>query len=339
MFIPEKAPDPRPIEGSQEAEIMILGDNPDGHAMKAKKPFGHGAETVLQDCIHQAGMVRPEVCITNFLFDTTRLENFFVYNSNSLGPSQIKRDISGYKASLWSLIKQVKPKVIVTLGELPCYILTGDQHLSKIRGYPYSLKDKDTGEHICWVIPSLHPGKMIWSNYEWRYYLAHDIRKARKIVENPSLCHPKMDIQIATSLKDIADMCAQIKAAKVTSWDIEVSNFHTSCMGFSWKDLHGVSVPIDSRWTELEEIEVWKMMNSILSDPDITKITQNGSFDVQFVAQEIGIFVKNYQIDTMISHSIQFPDFLKGLGFLGSIYTYHPYWKDELEGKSIKSED
>ena len=38
--------------------------------------------------------------------------------------------------------------------------------------------------------------------------------------------------------------------------------------------------------------------------------------------------------DTMIGHSIIYPDFLKGLEFLGSVYTDLTYWKDEADFKT-----
>jgi hypothetical protein len=52
----------------------------------------------------------------------------------------------------------------------------------------------------------------------------------------------------------------------------------------------------------------------------------------------MGIFVRGYIEDTMMSHSIMYPEFLKGLGFLGSIYTDLPYWKDMVNFKNIKKE-
>jgi uracil-DNA glycosylase len=315
------------------ADILIVCPSPDGYAMKEGKPIGHGAETVLQDALHQAGLIVQEVCTTSFIYDKVDITPFW-RSDGAKGKSQVKGNLEPYKKTLWETIQTVKPKLIVPLGDLPTYILTGDSRITTIRGYPYKLAD--TG---IWVLPSLDPHKMVWQNYIWRHYLSHDLKKANEIVSGRKTAHPDFTVVIPEVLSDALAWFDILDTKPKLAVDIEVSNYHTSCIGFAYETDHGISFPIDMRWTEDEELIIWNRIARILESTTIEKVLQNGAFDVQFLIAELGIFIKNFTIDTMISHHIMYPDFLKGLGFLASIYTYHPYWKDELHGKSIKEDN
>lgn len=339
LFMPSKPQRQQPLEYSGQAEILIVGQHPDGFAITAGKPFAHAQETILNNCLHQAGLIRAQVAMTNFVWDTTKIEKIWKDGKNrgsSRGAKRIVGNIDPYKQSLWEIIKKIKPKVIVPLGDLPTYVLTKRDKTTAIRGYPFTLAD--TG---IWVVPSLEPGKMVFSNQEWRWYLAHDLRKARRIAENSSIVTDwsQCKLVVPSSFAEAVALLDEISKHRLMAWDIEVSDFHTSCMGFCYKPKLGISIPIDMRWSLQEEHYIWCRIARILEDESICKIVQNGVFDVQFMYQELGIYVKNYTVDTMTGHHIMYPDFRKSLEFLASIHTFYPYWKDELGEKSIKEDN
>ncbi len=56
------------------------------------------------------------------------------------------------------------------------------------------------------------------------------------------------------------------------------------------------------------------------------KVFQNGMYDMQYL-WSMGLTVVNPRHDTMLLHHSLVPEMLKGLGFLGSIYTSEPAWK------------
>ena len=335
-FMPTAPARVQPTVGADQCDIMIVGSSPDGFAIKTPKPFAHAQETILNNCLHQAGLIQAQVFMTNFIWDQVNIDKLWSPKRKKNPANRIIGNIDPYKQSLWSLIKQVKPRVIVPLGDLPTYVLTKRDKVTAIRGYPFSLAD--TG---IYVVPSLEPGKMVFSNHEWRWYLSHDLRKARRISENADVVvtWDKCKIIIPKTFVEAIVLIDMIAKQPKVAWDIEVSDFHTSCMGFCYEPRVGISIPIDMRWTEQEETYLWRKLAALLENPNVCKIVQNGVFDVQFMANEMGIFVQNYSIDTMTSHHIMYPDFKKSLEFLGSIHTYYPYWKDELAGKTIKEEN
>jgi len=332
---------PMPGMGNENASIMIVGDCPDAHAMKAHRPFAGPRETVLEGCLHQAGLTKSEVYITNFINDDTSLIKYWGGQTNR---KKIKANIDGYRDLLISEIKRVRPDVIVTLDELPTFILTSKQSLAgknAVRGYPFIWKLLDELESplSIIIIPSLPPGKMIWSNYIWRHYLSHDLKKANDLSKNRELLwQPEIEAIIPTTFieaKEYLNYCSNFDCLSV---DIEVANYEVSCIGFATSPTKAFSIPTDMRWTIEEEVAIWNMIANILKDKRITKIGQNFIFDIHFLAYKMGIMTYGKIIDTMMGHSILYPDFLKGLGFLGSIYTRQPMWKDAVSFKDIKKE-
>lgn len=328
----------RTTEGNPEAKIWIVGDCPDGYALREHRPFAGPQETVLQNCLHQAGLIKHQVFLTNLVYDRKDRDKIW-RSAGHKGPSQLKQSVKPYVDELAALAAERRPEVVVALGELTAFSLIKRSGITRIRGYPFFSE----GQGIK-VIPSLHPADMIRFNYIWRHYLAHDLIKARKVADDPSLLLPPTTIVIPDTFNDAMHWLDYFANKSGVAADIEVANFQTSCIGFADKPCHGVSIPTDDRWSELEEVHIWRGIARILEDPAIVKCGQNWIFDAHFLAKTMGIFSTGYKpgepklIDTMMAHSIMYPDFSKGLEFLGGTYTYHPYWKDELHIKTIKDE-
>jgi hypothetical protein len=63
-------------------------------------------------------------------------------------------------------------------------------------------------------------------------------------------------------------------------------------------------------------------------------------YDITFIYRAWGIKVIGAEDDTMLLHHALQPESLKGLGFLGSVYTDESAWKQMRKRKStIKRED
>ena len=83
------------------------------------------------------------------------------------------------------------------------------------------------------------------------------------------------------------------------------------------------------------------LVGQLLRNPSV-KLFQNGVFDLSYLLR-MGFVVNNCQHDTMLLHHALYPELLKGLGFLGSIYTSEPAWKlmrlDHREHEELKSDE
>jgi DNA polymerase len=329
-FIPDTSQGLIPGVGNINADILILGDCLDTYARKNSKPIAGPAEGVLQDCLHQASLTQRDVYFDNFLPDIHTDKLYKFWNERS---KKIVGNVDGYKQRIDAIIQKVDPKIIVALGEISAKVLTDNGMTAKTRGYPF----KREGYQI--IIPAQHPRSMIWTNYIGRYYLSHDLNKARKLCENSSLLYnPEIEIKIPQTFEEAKETLKLLRAFSKLSVDIEVANYEVSCIGFAPRADLAYSIPTDMRWTLAEEVELWNLIADILADTNISKIGQNFIFDIHFLIYRMGIFTYGPIIDTMMSHSIMYPEFLKSLNFLASIHTFQPYWKDMVKFKDIKAE-
>ncbi len=126
----------------------------------------------------------------------------------------------------------------------------------------------------------------------------------------------------------------------MVGFDIEVLNYEVSCISFSSTPELACVIPIADRWSLDEELLIWRGIQKVLGNRGSLKIVQNGMFDIPFLLTHNGIETRGEIHDTMVGHSIIYPELPKSLGFLGSIYCgSQPYWKDTVKFKSIKGED
>lgn len=311
-------------------DILLIGSHRELEAVKVNKQLPSAQETVLEQALHMAGLTKGSVNFINLFSESTTLSPFWQDHSKP-AKRMFKPAAETWIKRMWDQIEGLKPKVIVPLGEVPVKAVLNRTDYTAIRGYPFEKIDRI-------VIPSLHPKDMIWSNYIWRFYLANDLKRAKEFTEGAKIIEPDLRI-VETAQEAIACLTQVLMQKEPVAFDIEVSNYEVSCIGFSNKRDIAFTIPIDERWSIEDEVYIWRAIAKVMECPDLIKITQNGIFDTYFIFYKNGILCRGVVEDTMIGHSITYPDFLKGLGFLGSVHTRYTYWKDQSPHKSIKKED
>jgi len=168
--------------------------------------------------------------------------------------------------------------------------------------------------------------------YMWRYFIYHDLRKAKREMVDRVVRRPNVSYLIKPSYVEIHNFLDEAeKSGERIAFDIEVVNLEVSCISFAYAD-KAISIPFVYEGKEYlspdQEVEVWKHIASILENSSIPKVGQNLVFDTQFLFRKYGIVTRNID-DTMIAEGVLAPDFPKGLDFITSIYTSEPYYKDE----------
>jgi hypothetical protein len=126
------------------------------------------------------------------------------------------------------------------------------------------------------------------------------------------------------------------------SFDIETrrgahGTWYISCIAFSSIPTEAYCIPLMRQdrtpyWPNIsDESLIWRAIAEILNLPNVTYITQNGcAFDGPILRKH-GVVLEKMSngFDTFSSHSLLAPDLPHDLGFLVSIYTDEPYYKDE----------
>jgi uracil-DNA glycosylase len=224
-----------------------------------------------------------------------------------------------------------RPNVIIGLGAVASWFLLRDPRITKIRG---AVAASPYGK----VLPTFHPAYLLRGAWKMRPVVTFDLIKAGREAEYPDVRRPPRFVYIPESPDDIEKLYPELNSAERISLDIETVADQITCIGFAWNEQNVLVIPIfdwrqenKSYWSHNEESAIWGMIKTIceLPIPKIVrpKVMQNGLYDIHFLWRKYGIAPANCEHDTMLLHHALHPEMLKGLGFLGSLYTSEPAWK------------
>lgn len=224
------------------------------------------------------------------------------------------------------------PNLIVCLGNTPLWALAGQSGITKVRGTTL-LSSHTVLDYK--LLPTYHPSAVL-RQWDLRPTVVADFMKAKRESGFPEIRRPPREIWIEPAISDIITFRDQfIRGCDLLSTDIETSGQRITCIGFAPSCDKAIVIPFDdaraksgSYWsTREDERRVWHIVRGILEDKTIPKLFQNGAYDIAFLWRAYGIRTFGAKEDTMLlSHALQ-PESLKGLGYLGSIYSDEGSWK------------
>jgi uracil-DNA glycosylase len=237
-------------------------------------------------------------------------------------------------------ILAVDPNLIIALGNCALWALCGHTGVSKLRGTTQETTHLVSGFKL---LPTYHPAAVL-RQWELRPTTVLDLAKAGRENAFPDIRRPACEIWIEPTLSDIRTFINDhIQGCDILSVDIETSGRRITCIGFAPSHSRAIVIPFDDErrpdgnyWPDhSSEASAWGLVRSVLVDSDIPKLFQNGLYDIAFLWRSYGIGVRGCRHDTMLlSHSLQ-PESLKGLAYLGSIFTDHGPWKSERKVETI----
>lgn len=333
--------------GKPNAKIAIIGDYTNNWDHNALEPFSGPNGTVLEQCLHAAGIIKGEVYLTNLFKSKSRVKPT---KKEGPAPDYFNESKGTFtdagRAHLEALRQELETldcNVIVTCGPAAFAALCGLRKLATYRGYVFEARGLNRAVK---VIPTHHPGAAVRGMYTYRYMIMSDLKKARVESASRELTRPERTLVYNyESVDEALQWLEYYEKQPVVSADIEVVNFEIACISFSSDPKVGCVVPLGTTvfqpngWTEDEEMQLWRGFQRVLGNPDSEKVMQNGIFDIQFMLANNGLVTRGHLRDTMIAHSVMYPELPKGLGFLGSIYCgSQAYWKDTVKFENIKDE-
>lgn len=334
-FLPDKPQRIVPGFGSQTAKIAIVGEAPGSYEDQALKPFVGPAGTVLEACLHAAGLIKSECYLTNVIKVRPRNNVIDPYFSTTKGT--FTNEGHEWVNYLHEELNAHGANVIVACGATAQAALTGTHKVMKYRGY---LMESIGLAEVRKVIPTIHPAAALRGMYIYRHMIAADLKKAKAQSITRELVRPERQLVYDfNTVDEVLQWLEYYEKAEILVFDIEVLNYEISCISLSSDPNLAISIPLADKWTESEECLIYKALQKVLGNPASVKIVQNAIFDVHFLLTRCGIEVRGDIHDTMIAHSIMFSELPKGLAFLGSVYCgAQAYWKDLVKFTNIKEE-
>jgi hypothetical protein len=195
-------------------------------------------------------------------------------------------------------------------------------------------------------LPTYHPAAVA-REYTLRHTVVMDLQKAERQSHFPEVRWPKREIWVEPTIGDLHDFKERfIGRNALIAVDIETSRAQITTLGIAPRGDVGLVIPFfdprakgRSYWpTADDERLAWGFVREIMRDRDIRKVFQNGLYDIAFLYRSVAIKVKGATDDTMLLHHSLQPESLKGLGYLGSIYTDERAWKHMRTSTTIKQD-
>lgn len=217
--------------------------------------------------------------------------------------------------------------LVLALGDLSLWALTGE----KLQDHRGTILFADGGLR---VIGSHNPRTLI-KDQSLLPILSMDIKKAWKESLQQRSTFPQRSIYIIQSLQDMDKAVSLILKGTQFSFDIETAKQQVTMICFAPSSSQVFVLPFwyhdHNFWDEPTEVQMWLRVQQLLASP-LRKVAHNSVYDLTYLI-EMGLRVRFPVEDTMLkSHSNEI-EWLKSLGFLGSIYCNEKSWKNMRVGK------
>lgn len=310
-----------PAIGSADAKIMVVGEAPGVDEEQQKQPFVGVSGQFLTRYLSRAGFQRSEVFLTNLCKYRPKGNKFALLKKTV----QLKEGL----AELSEEIEKVNPNVILAVGAWPMFYLTGKTSdkggpgtgISNWRGSVVA----GIGDHIPAaegrkVLITYHPAFVTRpEGFNLNPIFLNDLRKLQKEVHSPVLSYPPYESFIDPD--HLPSLAADMAQSDWLTVDIETFGNDLACIGFADSTHRGLCVTYECPYG-------WEIAQSLLAS-DQPKIFQYGTFDINWLQWWKGWETSGFAFDTYIAAANLMPGFPKGLGFLTSIYTPFPYYKED----------
>lgn len=230
-------------------------------------------------------------------------------------------------------LSSANPNVAVALGEGALTALTGEHGITKWRGsiLPSILSDANaSGVVPLKVVPSLHPDWIRRGQFQHFWSLVGDLTRVEAQSQFPDIRRPQWTSHLSPSLVIARDFLRAIPDDAPWCLDIETRAGHLACFSIasgSAAMCFPIQNPGGAFYFPSHEAALWREVQALM-DRNPNLVGQNLTFDLEYLF-DYGLEPSGIYMDTMLSHSILYPEFPKSLAFLVALYTEMPYYKDE----------
>jgi DNA polymerase I-like protein with 3'-5' exonuclease and polymerase domains len=208
-----------------------------------------------------------------------------------------------------------------------------------------------------WVIPTIECRELYGANFIGNYTFLRDLNKLRVIYKSRDwdMDRTRRKYNYNPSLNEVREFFDMIREIKLYSMDIETTMIperpkkmdfhdyvplahewrkykHVTSMSFSIDEDFSLIIPFETLLLEgtAEEYALyWEEVVQLFGDPSITVIIQNMIHELVVLFKLHWIEIKNKVHDTMIMHSLLYPELEKSLEYLAASYTFLPYFKQD----------
>lgn len=303
------------MDGTADAEIVIIGEYPGEKEALFNKPFVGGAGNHLWATLRQFGITRNQCYTTNVI--KRRVTTTLKVDHT---------EIVLWQEALHYELSALKPRVIIALGAVALNALTGIDKITQHRGSVYDYKGIP-------VVAAYNPAYILRMP-QHEIVFAMDMEKVSRVLSGSFTQHV-INVTYNPTFEDAVDYLTFLNETNSEfAVDIEAVGGETACIGFATSPNRAFVINFrdakQNRYTLEEEFVILKKFLIACDNPNTIVIAQNGNFDSYFMGYKDHA---RFQIDfdTLLAHHTLYPRLPHNLGFLTAQYTDHPYYKDEKD--------
>lgn len=349
-----------PPHGQEYSSILVVGEFPSVGDEKKGRLFSDSAGSELMKMLSEAGFStdmirfttvlrhRPHAAQLKYVWTKEKKDaTQFGFAGSELNGAYFSPEIKPDLYDLGREIAESNPDLIIALGDIALWALTGNVSLAKFRGSLERLLPHFDREAK--VIATYSPAQIL-KVWEWRWIAVRDLQRAHAEWDC-SLEPEPLNLLIAPTYEQTIDTLRGLLSTAETkltplelSGDIETISRHISCIGFAWSTHDAICIPFikagyASYFTLEEEFQILLLLRKLLTHPNVRRIGQHFSYDLQHIVRS-WLVRPRIDHDTMLQQHAMLPGTPKDLAFIASLYcTNYTYWKDELTDYRVLPED
>lgn len=364
-----------PPEGPLSAKIVLIGEAPGQQEEWALKPFVGGAGNLLNLLLAGCGLKREDCYITNVVKYRPPDNDFRIFYADSK-LNQPTPFLTQSIRDLHAELSMLHPNVIIPLGGEALRAVTGKRGIGKWRGSIISsLWGKTIPTlHPAYILRVWGEKPIV--EHDFKRASEEAKSKEINLPEHSFIIRPTLEqaLEYITRCKEARRFafdietngshvrCLGLSSDPKTACCIPFTcnpsevrlEYRKGCIPLPGGFEEGAIQECASYWSEEDEGEILKALDDLFLDPKPEKIGQNISFDTTCMAREFGFQYRNLYMDTMKAHHTCYSELgkprdkekkeeqqyessgKKGLGFLVSMYTRIPFYKDhEYDDQSL----
>ncbi len=166
-------------EGNLEAKIVLIGEAPGSKEIALGRPFVGQAGKNLDEFLEIVNLDRDDIYITNVV--KIRPYRINKKTNRKVNRPPTKSEIEKYSKYLFKELDIIKPKVVVTLGNVPLQTMLRDKNIkiSEFHGKPHGTEKIN-------IFPLYHPAAVIYNRSLKDTYI-NDLERLRDYIKENNL--------------------------------------------------------------------------------------------------------------------------------------------------------
>lgn len=306
-------------QGPEPYDVMIIGEAPGHREDDSGTPFVGKSGQLLRSKLEGLG-----------------IDDVFITNAVSCRPpdnrTPTKGEIKACKKWLDYQIAMVKPKYVLTLGNVPLMSITGAAGVTKRRGKPFQ-------QDGIIYLPTFHPS-FILRDPTQEHVFDLDLQLFSDIIQFGGIPEEReLDFTLVLDDDDVEEMLEDMVSSGTVSFDLETTGLYpwakdaaVTAIGFGTRN-HQWILPAshpESPWSRSQLESVIDEISEIIDD--LVVVAHNAKFDLLWMRV---IFGAEWPVDfdTMIAHYLVDENDRHGLKHLAQKFLGAPDWDIDLQSK------